>query len=192
MYVLSHSTLLWMRSRTSRGFIADRRVAWALNRDPFACTLRSMSERTRDLRIESFRPLLPPLILLEEQPLSDRGSETVTRTRREIGRVLRGEDDRLVVIVGPCSIHDPVAALDYARRLKGLADEHARDLCIVMRVYFEKPRTTVGWKGLINDPLLDGSFAINEGLRRLQLRRGGRAEDHRGSRGRRLAAAAHG
>src|SRR3989475_3172846 len=125
-----------------------------------------MSERTRDLRVESFRPLLPPLILLEEQPLGDRGSETVTRTRREIGRVLRGEDDRLVVIVGPCSIHDPVAALDYARRLKGLADEHARDLCIVMRVYFEKPRTTVGWKGLINDPLLDGSFAINEGLRR--------------------------
>src|SRR5437667_486509 len=166
MYVLSHSTLLWMRSRTSRGFIADRRVAWALNRDPFACTLRSMSERTRDLRIESFRPLLPPLILLEEQPLSDRGSETVTRTRREIGRVLRGGDARLVVIVGPCSIHAPVAALDYARRLKGLADEHARDLCIVMRVYFEKPRTTVGWKGLINDPLLDGSFAINEGLRR--------------------------
>src|SRR3989449_7881486 len=166
MYVLSHSTLLWMRSRTSRRFIADRRVAWALNRNPFACTLRSMPERTRDLRIESFRPLLPPLILLEEQPLSDRGSETVTRTRREIGRVLRGEDDRLVVIVGPCSIHDPVAALDYARRLKGLADEHARDLCIVMRVYFEKPRTTVGWKGLINDPLLDGSFAINEGLRR--------------------------
>src|SRR2546425_5622757 len=166
MYVLSHSTLLWMRSRTSRRFIADRRVAWALNRNPFACTLPSMPERTRDLRIESFRPLLPPLILLEEQPLSDRGSETVTRTRREIGRVLRGEDDRLVVIVGPCSIHDPVAALDYARRLKGLADEHARDLCIVMRVYFEKPRTTVGWKGLINDPLLDGSFAINEGLRR--------------------------
>src|SRR2546428_10487718 len=166
MYVLSHSTLLWMRSRTSRRFIADRRVAWALNRNPFACPLRSRSERTRDLRIESFRPLLPPRLRLEEQPLSDRGSETVTRTRREIGRVLRGEDDRLVVIVGPCSIHDPVAALDYARRLKGLADEHARDLCIVMRVYFEKPRTTVGWNGLINDPLLDGSFAINEGLRR--------------------------
>jgi len=125
-----------------------------------------MSERTRDLRIESFRPLLPPLILLEEQPLGDRGSETVTRARREISRALEGEDDRLVVIVGPCSIHDPTAALDYARRLKMLADEHARDLCVVMRVYFEKPRTTVGWKGLINDPHLDGSFAINEGLRR--------------------------
>src|SRR5437870_3387136 len=124
-----------------------------------------MSERTRDLRVESFRPLLPPLILLEEQPLGERGSETVTRARQEIGRILRGEDDRLVVIVGPCSIHDPTAALDYARRLKAVADEHARDLRIVMRVYFEKPRTTVGWKGLINDPRLDGSFAINEGLR---------------------------
>ena len=138
----------------------------ALIRGPFACTLRSMSERTRDLRIESFRPLLPPLILLEEQPLGDRGSETVTRARQEIGRILRGEDDRLVVIVGPCSIHDPAAALDYAGRLKAVRDEHARDLCIVMRVYFEKPRTTVGWKGLINDPRLDGSFAINDGLRR--------------------------
>src|SRR5437773_10410866 len=125
-----------------------------------------MSERTRDLRVESFRPLLPPLILLEEQPLSERGSETVTRARQEISRILRGEDDRVVVIVGPCSIHDPAAALDYARRLKAVADENARDLCVVMRVYFEKPRTTVGWKGLINDPHLDGSFAINEGLRR--------------------------
>src|SRR5438309_6526139 len=125
-----------------------------------------MSERTRDLRIESCRPLLPPLILVEEQTLSDRGSQTVTRARQEIARILRGEDDRLVVIVGPCSIHDPAAAVEYARRLEKLAQEHARDLCIVMRVYFEKPRTTVGWKGLINDPHLDGSFAINEGLRR--------------------------
>src|SRR3989441_338557 len=165
MYVLSHSTLLWMRSRTSRRFIADRRVAWALNRNPFACTLRSMPERTRDLRIESFRPLAAPLILLEDEPMRHRGSETVTRTRREIGRVLRGQDDRLVVVVGPCSIHDPVAALDYGRRLRALADEVARDLCVVMRVYFEKPRTTVGWKGLINDPDLDGSFKINGGLR---------------------------
>ena len=125
-----------------------------------------MSERTRDLRIESFRPLLPPAILLEEQPLNERGSETVTRARRDISRILRGEDDRLVVIVGPCSIHDPAAALEYGRGLRTVADEHARDLCIVMRVYFEKPRTTVGWKGLINDPHLDGSFVINEGLRR--------------------------
>src|SRR5213594_3805267 len=121
--------------------------------------------KTRDLHVESIRPLLPPAILLEELPLSEKGSLVVGRTRKEVTRVLRGEDDRLLVIVGPCSIHDPVAGLDYARRLKKLADEHARDLCIVMRVYFEKPRTTVGWKGLINDPHLDGSFAINEGLR---------------------------
>src|SRR5881409_4437468 len=121
--------------------------------------------KTRDLHVESIRPLLPPAILLEELPLSEKGSLVVGRTRKEVTRVLRGEDDRLLVIVGPCSIHDPVAGLDYARRLKRVADELGRDLRIVMRVYFEKPRTTVGWKGLINDPHLDGSFAINEGLR---------------------------
>jgi len=121
--------------------------------------------RTRDLRIESFRPLLPPAILLEELPLSDRGAATVSRGREAVGRILHGEDDRLVVVVGPCSIHDPAAALDYARRLKAAADALAADLCVIMRVYFEKPRTTVGWKGLINDPRLDGSFVINEGLR---------------------------
>jgi 3-deoxy-7-phosphoheptulonate synthase len=124
-----------------------------------------MSQRTGDLRIESFRPLLPPAILVEELPLGDRGSETVSRGRDAVSAILNGRDDRLVIIVGPCSIHDPVAAIDYARRLRRLADEHARELCIVMRVYFEKPRTTVGWKGLINDPRLDGTFAINEGLR---------------------------
>jgi 3-deoxy-7-phosphoheptulonate synthase len=88
----------------------------------------------------------------------------VTRSREEVVRILTGEDDRLVVIVGPCSIHDTAAALDYARRLKGLADELAEDLCIIMRVYFEKPRTTIGWKGFINDPHRDGSFAVNQGL----------------------------
>ena len=123
-------------------------------------------ERTRDLRVENFRPLVPPAILLEELPLGERGAVTVTRGREEVSTVLRGADDRLVVVVGPCSIHDPVAGLEYGRRLKALADDLAGDLCIVMRVYFEKPRTTVGWKGLINDPRLDGSFAINEGLRR--------------------------
>src|SRR5882724_11284384 len=122
-------------------------------------------QRTSDLRIESYRPLLPPAILLEEIPLGERGSETVARGRAEVAGILRGEDDRLVVIVGPCSIQDPVAGLEYGRRLKALADTHAADLCLVMRVYFEKPRTTIGWKGLINDPRLDGSFAINEGLR---------------------------
>ncbi len=121
--------------------------------------------KTRDLHVESIRPLLPPAILLEELPLSEKGSLVVGRTREEVTRILRGEDGRLLVIVGPCSIHDPVAGLDYARRLKKLADELGHDLRIVMRVYFEKPRTTVGWKGLINDPHLDGSFAINEGLR---------------------------
>jgi len=124
-----------------------------------------MPLRTRDLRVESIRPLLPPAILLEELPLSEAAAIIVSRGREEVARILRGEDDRLIVIVGPCSIHDPVAALDYARRLHGLAGDLAAELRIVMRVYFEKPRTTVGWKGLINDPNLDGSFAINEGLR---------------------------
>jgi 3-deoxy-7-phosphoheptulonate synthase len=123
-------------------------------------------QRTADLRIESYRPLLPPAILLEELPLTDQAAETVARGRTDVARILRGEDDRLVVVVGPCSIHDPDAGLEYGRRLKKLADQHAGELCIVMRVYFEKPRTTVGWKGLINDPRLDGSFAINEGLRK--------------------------
>jgi 3-deoxy-7-phosphoheptulonate synthase len=121
--------------------------------------------KTRDLHVESIRPLIPPAILLEELPLTEKGSLVVGRTRREVSRILNGEDDRLIVIVGPCSIHDPVAGLEYARRLEALADELAEDLRIVMRVYFEKPRTTVGWKGLINDPELDGSFAINKGLR---------------------------
>jgi len=124
-----------------------------------------MLHKTRDLRVRRFRPLLPPTILIEEIPLSESGSATVARGRDDVGKILRAEDDRLVVIVGPCSIHDPAAGLDYAQRLRKLADEVAGELCLVMRVYFEKPRTTVGWKGLINDPRLDGSFAINEGLR---------------------------
>ncbi len=128
--------------------------------------------RTHDLRIESIRPLIPPAILLEQLPLPAAGAVAVSRAREEIVRILNGEDDRLIVVVGPCSIHDRDAALDYARRLRALTDEVERDLRIVMRVYFEKPRTTVGWKGLINDPHLDGSFAVNEGLhlaRRLLL-----------------------
>ncbi|HEX9818484.1 MAG TPA: 3-deoxy-7-phosphoheptulonate synthase [Methylomirabilota bacterium] len=124
-----------------------------------------MPVRTRDLRVESIRPLLPPAILLEELPLTEAAAVTVSRGREEIARILDGDDDRLIVIVGPCSIHDPVAAVDYGRRLRALAGEVAADLRLVMRVYFEKPRTTVGWKGLINDPRLDGSFSINEGLR---------------------------
>jgi len=121
--------------------------------------------KTRDLHVISIRPLLPPAILLEELPLSEKGSVVVSRARKEVAHILDGEDDRLIVIVGPCSIHDPLAGLEYARRLEAVADELGEDLRIVMRVYFEKPRTTVGWKGLINDPHLDGSFVINEGLR---------------------------
>ncbi|MFN0070175.1 MAG: 3-deoxy-7-phosphoheptulonate synthase [Chloroflexota bacterium] len=120
--------------------------------------------RTRDLRIESIRPLEPPTTVLGEHPLSDAGSLVITRAREEIVNILTGKDHRLVVVVGPCSVHDPEAAMDYGRRLKRLADELADDLCIIMRVYFEKPRTTIGWKGLINDPHLDGSFASGDGL----------------------------
>jgi 3-deoxy-7-phosphoheptulonate synthase len=124
-----------------------------------------MPVRTKDLRVESIRPLLPPAILLEELPIGETAATTVSRGRQEVACILAGSDDRLVVVVGPCSIHDPAAAMDYARRLRSVADEVAEDLRIVMRVYFEKPRTTVGWKGLINDPRLDGSFSINDGLR---------------------------
>jgi 3-deoxy-7-phosphoheptulonate synthase len=120
--------------------------------------------QTKDLRIQSIRPLLPPAILLEELPLSEEGSVFVTESRKTIKNIIDKKDDRLMVVVGPCSIHDPVAAIDYAERLKKLADKVSKDLFIVMRVYFEKPRTTIGWKGLINDPRLDNSFAINEGL----------------------------
>jgi 3-deoxy-7-phosphoheptulonate synthase len=121
--------------------------------------------KTRDLRVESIRPLIPPAILLEELPLTEDGSMIVARARDEVRAVLDRQDDRLLVVIGPCSIHDPRAGRDYAQRLKQLADALAEELVVVMRVYFEKPRTTVGWKGLINDPLLDGSFVINEGLR---------------------------
>jgi 3-deoxy-7-phosphoheptulonate synthase len=128
--------------------------------------------QTDDLRIQNLRPLIPPAILMEQLPLGEQSSRTVAEGRKRIQAVLNGEDDRFVVVVGPCSIHDPKAALDYAGRLREQADRSAADLLIVMRVYFEKPRTTVGWKGLINDPHLDESFAINEGLqigRRLLL-----------------------
>jgi 3-deoxy-7-phosphoheptulonate synthase len=120
---------------------------------------------TADLRVASLRPLLSPALLLEDLPLDDPGSRTVSCTRAEVVRILDGEDDRLVVVVGPCSVHDCGAALDYARRLARQAERLGDELRVVMRVYFEKPRTTVGWKGLINDPHLDGTFAVNQGLR---------------------------
>ena len=121
--------------------------------------------RIDDVRIGAVRPLISPALLQDELPVPSDVQTLVERTRVEIGNVLHGRDDRLLVIVGPCSIHDHDQALDYARRLKSAADALKDDLCIVMRVYFEKPRTTVGWKGYINDPRLDGSFRINEGLR---------------------------
>jgi 3-deoxy-7-phosphoheptulonate synthase len=124
-----------------------------------------MLNPTDDVRIKDLRPLLPPAILMEEIPAGPEACRVVEQGRREVAAILNGQDDRLLVVVGPCSIHDPVAALEYARRLRGVAEEYRRDLCVVMRVYFEKPRTIIGWKGLINDPHLDGSYAINEGLR---------------------------
>jgi len=120
---------------------------------------------TDDVRIDGLRPLIPPAILLEEVPLSEEGTAFVAESRATIARILDGTDDRLIVVCGPCSIHDVGAARDYARLLAVCAQRLAEDLLVVMRVYFEKPRTTVGWKGLINDPDLDGSFKINQGLR---------------------------
>jgi 3-deoxy-7-phosphoheptulonate synthase len=121
--------------------------------------------RTDDLRISAVRALIPPQLLLEELPVDAPALATVTNARQAVHRVLHGADDRLLAVVGPCSIHDSKAALEYAARLRDAARRHEADLLVVMRVYFEKPRTTVGWKGFINDPRLDGSFAINEGLR---------------------------
>ena len=121
--------------------------------------------RTDDLRIRDVRPLISPAILLEEIPLSERASNVVADARQAITNIIQGSDRRLVVVVGPCSIHDTKAALEYGERLKPIADRLADSLLIVMRAYFEKPRTSVGWKGLINDPDLDGSFHINKGLR---------------------------
>jgi len=123
--------------------------------------LQSLDEH-RTTRIS---PLLSPALLRHELPADDRVAETVTRGRTGVVDVLDGRDDRLLVVVGPCSVHDPVAALDYAHRLAAHAATHAGELCVVMRTYFEKPRTTVGWKGLINDPGLDGTFDVNRGLR---------------------------
>jgi 3-deoxy-7-phosphoheptulonate synthase len=124
-----------------------------------------MPPYTDDLRIRSFAPLSTPAELLRELPCSEPMSNNVANARRALHRILHGEDDRLAVVIGPCSIHDTAAALEYARLLRPLRDTLGRELEIIMRVYFEKPRTTVGWKGLINDPDLDGSFNINKGLR---------------------------
>ncbi len=121
--------------------------------------------QTDDVRINKSKELLPPVAVLEKFPATESASSTTFRSREAISNILKGKDDRLLVIVGPCSIHDPEAAVEYGKRLKVLRDELGDRLEIVMRVYFEKPRTTVGWKGLINDPYLNDTFKINDGLR---------------------------
>jgi 3-deoxy-7-phosphoheptulonate synthase len=126
---------------------------------------RTVPHRTDDLRIREIKELAPPAHLIREFPCTDKASATVHDARQAIHRVLHGEDARLVVVIGPCSIHDPKAAREYAQRLAEQRRRFLPELEVVMRVYFEKPRTTVGWKGLINDPDLDGSFQINRGLR---------------------------
>ena len=122
-------------------------------------------QRLENRNVLAIKPLVPPSCVLEELPVTPKVHELVDVTRDAVSRILHGEDDRLVVIVGPCSIHDVAAALDYAKRLKALADELDGELLVIMRTYFEKPRTTVGWKGLINDPDLNQSFDINKGIR---------------------------
>lgn len=124
-----------------------------------------MKPRTSDLRIVAVKPLIAPNALAAELPLDESGARLISSARQEAGAIIRGEDDRLLVVVGPCSIHDPGAAVEYAQRLVSVVERHRGDLLLVMRVYFEKPRTVVGWKGLINDPFLNGSFEINAGLR---------------------------
>lgn len=118
-----------------------------------------------DVRINEVKELLPPIAILERFPASENASATVFNARSNIHRLLEKKDDRLLVVIGPCSIHDPAAALEYGQRLLALREQYADQLEIVMRVYFEKPRTTVGWKGLINDPYMDNSFKLNDGLR---------------------------
>jgi 3-deoxy-7-phosphoheptulonate synthase len=125
----------------------------------------SSPQTTQDLRIAAARPLIAPAVLQEELPLAPAGAATIAEARRAVADVIAGRDRRLLVVVGPCSIHDPSSALEYAGKLRRAATRLADDLLVVMRVYFEKPRTVVGWKGLINDPGLDGTFRINEGLR---------------------------
>ena len=121
--------------------------------------------KTDDVRINKIKDLLPPIALLERFPASDLATKSVVAGRAAIHNILQGKDERLLVVIGPCSIHDPVAALEYGQRLVALRDKYKDNLEIVMRVYFEKPRTTVGWTGLINDPFMDNSFQLNDGLR---------------------------
>ncbi|TMW64630.1 hypothetical protein Poli38472_011510 [Pythium oligandrum] len=121
--------------------------------------------KLENLKVTTIRPLVPPACVIEELPVTPEVYETISNAREAVSDILHGRDDRLVVVVGPCSIHDVTAAMDYAKRLQQLAQELSKDLLIIMRTYFEKPRTTIGWKGLINDPDLNQSFNINKGIR---------------------------
>lgn len=127
--------------------------------------MENMIKKIDDTKIKEIKELLPPIAHLYELPITKKAANLIDRTRHEIADAIHGKDKRLVFITGPCSIHDPKAALEYAERLLSLKKQYERELIVVMRVYFEKPRTTIGWKGLINDPRLDGSFDINAGLR---------------------------
>ncbi len=130
-----------------------------------SCEKMTQPVITDDVRITETRPLIPPAILIQDFPMGHDASRVVYDAREDFGRILQGKDDRLAVIVGPCSIHDTAAALDYAERLAAVMPRYAGELQLIMRVYFEKPRTTVGWKGLINDPFMDGTYNVNSGLR---------------------------
>lgn len=130
-----------------------------------ALSFREALNRLEDRRVKATRPLIPPQILQEDLPLTLNAAQTVLEARKAAEQILRNNDDRLMVVVGPCSVHNVEAALEYAKLLKAYADQAKDELLIVMRVYFEKPRTTVGWKGLINDPDMNGTFQINKGLR---------------------------
>ncbi|KAF8895461.1 hypothetical protein BD779DRAFT_1499670 [Infundibulicybe gibba] len=130
-----------------------------------AMTFKDALSRLENSRVKSTRPLIPPQILQEDLPLTFGAAQTIIQGRMAAENILKGDDDRLMVVVGPCSVHNVASALEYAELLKAYAEEAKDDLLIVMRVYFEKPRTTVGWKGLINDPDMNGTFQINKGLR---------------------------
>ncbi len=159
--------MVFTQSRENGRFPFSARLRMTTQNSPFAGGQRPRTldtTRIDDTRIKAVRPLITPAILQEWLPATEQALELVESSRAAISRVLHGQDDRLIVVVGPCSIHDHAQAMDYARQLQVQAQALAQDLLIVMRVYFEKPRTTVGWKGYINDPFRDGSFAINEGL----------------------------
>jgi 3-deoxy-7-phosphoheptulonate synthase len=152
------------RCASESGVLADTLASCVASRR--TSTIRRVTRhRTDDLRITGLNPLISPAVLAYYLPLTERASELVSGARAQAGAILSGADDRLLAVVGPCSIHDPEAALEYGAKLKVLADQLKDEVFVVMRVYFEKPRTTVGWKGLINDPHLDDSFDINHGLR---------------------------